>query len=226
MAAVDVHQLYTRAEQLLDEGKLQPAADLCQQMLAINPQCAEGYHLMSSLFRRTGNYEKAVLFSRMAIDRDPTVADFYMQQGQSLFALNKWEEAFEAFSKAHALAPQNAIFIVLQATTLTQQKKFDAALALFAKARGLADLPEIDEHEGICRLQKGDVVAGEAMFDRVIARRPDYEWGYVYKGKLLLSQAKEDEATGMFNRALSLNAGNVEALQGLAVIQRRQAKIH
>ena len=212
---------FRKAELLLAKGELQGAADLCRQMLDSDPAFAHGYHLMSSLFRATGNYEKALNFAQLAIRIEPTIAAFHMQQGQVFYALGDWQAAATAFRTASELDNQNPLPVILWADTLIQAKDYDEAHVLFKRARCLGNIPELDEHEGIFLLARGDMDAAEAIFDRVIARRPGYDWGHIHKGKILFDRGQYNDANRSFARALNVNPAAYDALHYMALISAR-----
>lgn len=223
--AAELLNTYQKAEGLLIAGELRQAADLCKQILDANPNFPYGYHLMSALFRATGTFEKALTFSQMAIRLEPRIAAFHIQQGQVFFALSHWDDAAKAFEQASQLEPTNQLALLLWADTCAQQGKFEEANRLFRKLRNVGDMPEIDEHEGLCLSMQGNVKEAEKRYDRVIQRRPDYAWGYIHKGKLLLEQMNDSEAEGCFARAIKLDPQAYEALQGLAVVSDRQGQL-
>jgi tetratricopeptide (TPR) repeat protein len=214
-AAPQTQSLYAQAQQSFAAGDLKNTVELCRQMLDVDPQFAHGYHMMSSLFRVTGNYEKALTFADMAIKLAPQVCDFYVQQGQIWFAMGKWQEAAQAFKKAGDVDPTNNLSLILLADCHSQLGEYDEAVRMFTRARAIQDIPEIDEHEGICLLMQGETTTAEMMFDRVIARRPDYYWGYIHKGKLLVERNQGDQAAAYFRKALAIQPNAEDALQGL-----------
>lgn len=223
--AGDLFRTYQQAEKLLADGELKKAADLCKSLLNSNPDFAYGYHLMSSLFRATGSYDQALLFAQMAVERDPNVALFHMQHGQALFALSRNQEAAAAFEKAYQCDPTNALALLLKADAIGQLGEFEAAAKLFQRARDLADIPEIDEHEGLCMVAKGDTDRAEALFDRLISRQPDYFFGHIHKGKILFEKKHYAQAEACYARALKLNPKAHEALHGMALINEGQDRL-
>lgn len=218
---VDLLQEYEKAELLLEQGDLRRAADMCRDILDTDPAFAHGYHLMSSLFRTTGNLEKALNFSQLAIQIEPMVAAFHFQQGQVCFALGDWASAAESFEKASLLDVQNPLPLILLSAARLHMKDYDAAQSLLARARIISDIPEIDEHEAFFLLARGDQAGAEKKFDRVIARNPDSCWGYIHKGRLLLERGQDNEAHGYFAKALNINEKAYEALHYMALIAQK-----
>lgn len=225
LGAATLLETYQQADAMLAAGKLQQAADMCKQMLETNPNFAYGYHLMSSLFRTTGNLEKALSFSEIAIRLDPSVPPFHVQQGQILFTMARFDDAGMAFERAHRLCPTEALYLILTADVSAQQGRYEEALALFTRARALSDIPEIDEHEGLCLIVMGDLTLAEQRFERLIARKPEHPAGYIHKGKVLLLTGRDREAEVAFAKALACHAASQEALHGMAVVNERQGQM-
>lgn len=215
---------YHEAEALVAAGHLRQAADICKGMLDQHPDFPYGYYLMSSLFRATGTYNNALTFSQMAIQLLPDNPAFYIQHGQILFSMGDNVAAEEAFSKAHQLQPADPIALLLLADAKAQLGQFDEAIQLFAKAREANDIPEIDLHEGLCQFMKGNLDKAEALFNTVIGRAPNYEWGHVQKGKLLIERKRYAEAEASFARALKCNPNAYEALHGIAQVCEQQSQ--
>jgi predicted TPR repeat methyltransferase len=217
-------QEYEKAEALVSAGELRQAADMCRVLLDKHPDFPYGYYLMSSLFRATGTFNNALTFSQMAIKLLPDNPAFHVQHGQILFAMGENAGAAEAFRMAHALGPNDPIPLLLWADAMAQQGKVDDAIRLFGRAREVRDIPEIDLHEGLCRMMRGEHDAAEDLFNRVIERAPEYEWGHVQKGKLLLQRKSYANAEACFARALKCNEQAYEALHGMAMVSELQKR--
>jgi predicted TPR repeat methyltransferase len=216
--ATDLFEAYNRAERLIASGDLRQAADMCKEILDTNPDFAYGYHLMASLFRATGTYDRALTFAEMATRMAPDITAFHIQQGQVLCSLQEWEKAAETFTTAHNIDPANAVILLLLASTFTQRGQYDVALGLLERARGINDLPEIDEHEGLCHVIRGKPEQAEKCFDRLIERKPGYFMGYIHKGRLLMDGKHNPQAEALMARALKLNPRSYDALYALAVL--------
>jgi predicted TPR repeat methyltransferase len=219
---------YQKADALLSKGELQQAADICKQMLDSNPNFAYGYHLMASLFKVTGNFEKALNFAELAIKLDPNVPSFYLQRGALLMSLQCYEAAEDMFRKAYQMKPDLVQALLMSADACVHQGRYEDAARFFAIARSRAandEQADIDQQEGICQLAQGHIQRAEALFDRVIAQRPSQADGYLHKGRILLHQHRDQEAEVCYARALNCNPHLQEALHGMAVVNERQGQL-
>lgn len=220
----ELFDAYKQAETMIAEGNLREAADLCKEMLDANPDYPYGYHLMASLFSATGTFERAVTFSQMATQLAPEVCAFHMQHGQLLYSLGEYEAAAISFMAAYHIEPQNPIIILLLASTFSGRGEYDEAHGLFLHARTLADIPEIDEQEGLCQQMQGNMREAEALFDRLIERCPQYIWGHIYKGHILMDGKHNAQAEACMSRALRIDPASFEALFALAVLNDWQGQ--
>lgn len=220
----DLDGAYRRAEELIAAGDLARAADLCREMMAVNPEYPYGYHLMASLFSATGTYDRALTFAQLATQMAPDVCAFHLQKGRVLYSLGEYEAAALAFTAALNIEPHNPIILLLLANTFTRRCYFDEAQGLFLKARQLSDIPEIDEQEGLCHLLQGNHAEAESLFNRLIARCPDYTWGHVHKGRLLMDGTHNAQAEACMARALKLDPNLYEALYAMAILHDWQGQ--
>lgn len=220
----DLFTAYREAETLLEGGDLRKAADLCKEILHSDPGFPYAYHLMASLFKATGTFSRALNFSQMAINMAPDVASFHILQGQVHAAIGDWALAMEAFEKAHALESDSVLPLLLWAEASAKQGRFELMPTLFKRARTLGDDARIDEYEGLCLLAEGKASEAEMLFNRVIARRPDYCTGYINKGKLLREGRRLHEAEACFARALKLNPQACDALYHMALLSEQQGQ--
>ena len=217
---MNIAEEFQRAEQFFFDGKLKECADLCQKMLEVNPNFAHGYYLMGALFKTTGNFSKAIQFSDLAIKHAPNVATFYLQRGHSQFIIDDIAAARISLEQAVKLDPKMAISQMLLADVYAKLKMYDKAVEYFNRARALEDIPEIDEHHGLCLHMKGDLAGAEVMLKKVVARRPEYDWGYIHLGKVQLERGDIAEAEQNLNKALSNNPFAYEAMLALAQVYK------
>jgi predicted TPR repeat methyltransferase/Tfp pilus assembly protein PilF len=217
LLAADIEQ----AESLLLRGELHEAADICKRILEQNPAFAPGYCLMSALFRSTGNYDKALHFSDLAIQLDPQNASFYLHHGQIHAATENWDKAAECFSQAYGMDTQNVRALLLWGNSLTHLKYYDDAMEKFSRARLRSDSSEIDEYEGACLLEQGNLTAAEQLFDRMINIDPQNARAHLLKGHLLFGQQMEQQAMVSFVRAYKLAPQAHDALHGMALLSAR-----
>jgi len=192
--------------------EFQPAATLCQQILNQDDTFAPAYSLMGELWRQMGNVENAVKFLELAIKFDPKNAGFHVQYGQCLILTARWDDALKAFEKAQKLDGKNPLAYLLAGDVYLQHHEHEKAMQQFHKAKRPSDMPEIEEHMGLCYQDMGKLAEAEQAYRNVIARKPDYFHIYIQLASLLILQNKIADAEALYDKALSLNPLSHEAL--------------
>lgn len=212
VATAAVLEQFEQANNLLARGELQPAATLCKQILAQDETFAPAYSLMGELWRQIGNIDNAVKFLALAIKFDPKNPNFHVQHGQCLILKEEWDEALSELEKAQKLDKKNPIAFILAGDVYLQRRDYQRAIDQFMKAKSLKDMPEIEEHMGLCYQEMGDIAKAEKSYRNVIERKPDYFHAYIQLGNLLMMRGGLEEAEKMFDKALECNPDSHEAL--------------
>ena len=65
----------------------------CERALALEPQLAEALAARARLFYSQKQYDEAIRYARLAIERKPDCAGAYNILGRALFASDRWQEA-------------------------------------------------------------------------------------------------------------------------------------
>lgn len=216
---------YEQAERLRKVGQLQESADLCRQMLHQDPGFAHAYHLMSDLFRSTGNIEKALHFSSISIQLSPLVYEFHLHQAELFFQLGRWSDASQAYAQAGHLSPGSAAPLIGRADCSARMAEFDQAREAYAQARAMGAQGQADLHEAGALTLGGQWAAAEALYDRVLGSRPHHVEAHVHKGRLLLMQGRDAQAESCFARAVAYRRHCVEAMHGLAMVSERRGDL-
>lgn len=116
---------YSLARQSLADGDVRKAGDLCRHILDADPDCAHGYHLMSRLFKSTGNLDKALMFADLAVQREPEVAEFYVWTAELCFYLKNFARAESMARLALMKKPDDEDALGQLFASLREQQKFD-----------------------------------------------------------------------------------------------------
>jgi tetratricopeptide (TPR) repeat protein len=113
----------------LRAGRYLDAQISCQQALALDPDHADGLHLMGLLSRQAKNYDHAVEWIARALRKDPK-AEYLSSLGTTLRQQGRFEEALKALDKAIQLKPEDAeLWINLGNVLADLARPADALLA-------------------------------------------------------------------------------------------------
>jgi tetratricopeptide (TPR) repeat protein len=87
-------------------------------------------------------------------------------------------------------------------------------------------VPEIDKilQRGIEAMERGDLLAAEALFTDIIRRAPDYAEGWNKRATLHWLRGELGESLSDIDRTLALEPRHFGALSGLAMIREAQGR--
>lgn len=177
---MDENTLFVEAVGCYREKDFAGAEKSCRQILAANPQHAHAIHLMAAIGKDVENYDMAEGLARMAIDIDPTVADFYFTLGLIKQKQKKFEESLVHFQKAVDIDPNHHRALIDLANVCKDigslqrnDNLLDGALSFYNRA--LAIRAEEDIYYGIAHTHylKGDYISSIAAGQAGLKRHPD-----------------------------------------------------
>ncbi len=199
---IDEIALYEQAQEALSRGDLKQASGLCKTLMEQSPTSANAHHLMSSLFKATGNYHKAFDYAQKATQLDGCVAGYHLQQGHVLFALSDYEQAAESFKRAHDLSPDDVEIMVLLGNCMKELEHFDAATAWYEKAQTVSSDYMIHVAQADCYVQAGEYDKAEAMLVATLQRDPNVAQTYFHLGQIALIRGEFERSEYLFTKAL------------------------
>ena len=151
---------FQQARQLHQNGKVEDAALLYQEILAEDPAEPDALHFFGVLHAQRGDYETAADLIGRSIAVNPYNAIAHYNHGKALRDANRHEDALTSYDRAIALMPSNVDAwsnrgIILQELGRSSEavESFDRALALSPshgpslhnRANALRDLSRNDE---------------------------------------------------------------------------------
>jgi tetratricopeptide (TPR) repeat protein len=202
---ITLAQHFQQAVVLHQQGKLDVAQSLYEQILAFQNQHADAWHMVGLIAQQRGNPALCVQLIDKAIDINASKYDMFFNRAIALEQLQRFEEAALSYEIAIFLKPEyaqahNNRAVVLQALGRYEDavRSCDAAIAVEPKMaqaytnRGNA-LKELD-------------LPQEAMvsYDQAIAIRPHDAMGYNNRGLLCMEQGQIGAAREDFEKAISL----------------------
>lgn len=129
-----------------------------------------------------------------------------------------------ALRRRHALAEFAGLRMV-------REGKLVRGLALLDEAAALGEVgPQVDIARAWCRLHTtargdADLKRTDGTLERILAAHPDLAEGYYYRGFVLSSLGKSNEAISAFRKALELDSRLVDAERQLRALQRGERAV-
>jgi protein O-GlcNAc transferase len=103
-----VSELLASAVAHQQAGRLQQAAEICRQQLAIEPKTAPAWHLLGVIAYQVGDYVTAAERIGRAVELSPGTAGAHSNLGLALHGLRRLDEALASFRRAVELKPDSA----------------------------------------------------------------------------------------------------------------------
>ncbi len=169
-----------------------------QAQSAADPLITQGYEKI-----KDRKYSDALLLFDQAVKADPVNPKTYASRAHSLMKLERYDEALKDIYKALSINSNYPDAYYVRGLIEITQKKYDLAIVDFNTAidynpsYNAAKAAKVNVY-----YLSGDLKKSESYVDDYIKETPNYGDYYFYKGKLLVSRQKYEEALVAFNKAL------------------------
>lgn len=173
-------------------GSLETAESLFKAAIAEKPNESEYYANLGIVYYYRHDFDNAELYFEKALDRDRNNFKALLNMGVLLADQGRFQLALDFFDEAAKLQPNNMAVVYNKATVLS-----DISYSLKQTSKEWFNL-----------------YAYEALrlFDLVIAADPDNPNPYVFKAITNYDIENYDKALDWANQALTIDAGNTDAL--------------
>jgi len=198
-------------------GRWEQAEQAYRQVLQVDPECADAWHLLGAMNCQTGNQLAAADYIGRAIELSPRSASFHNSLGVTCRALKKLDEAVACYRSALDLKPDYAEAYNNLGVALRERGELGEAAACCRRALELkADYPEAHNNLGIALMDQGAADEAVACYRRAMELKPDYSEAHMNLGIVLTAQGRADEAVPCGKRAVELKPDYAEAHKTLA----------
>jgi tetratricopeptide (TPR) repeat protein len=200
-------------------GRLQAAEQIYRQILALEPNHADAWHLFGLLAHHAGKQDLAIEYIAYAIRLNPDVAAFHSNLGVAYRALGKLDEAAACWRRALELNPDYAEAMTNLGNVLREQGQLEQSLACYRRSLELKpDHAGTYYNFGMALSDEGLLADAVACYRRALALKPDYADAMNNLGFALKRQGKLDEAAACYRRALELRPDFPECRLNLGVL--------
>ena len=206
-------------------GRFQAAEQIYRQILKVQPNHAEAWHLLGFIAYQVGNPAVAVEYIEHAITLNESRADFHHNLGDAYRGLGKMANAVSCYRRALQLKPNlmeshNNLGLALQALA-----RLDEAAACFQRAIELRPGDAVVHNNlGNVYLDHRRPAQAADCFRRALAIQPDYAEAHTNLGNALKNQGQIEQAIASYQRALQLKPVLAEAHNSLGIALQEQRK--
>jgi predicted O-linked N-acetylglucosamine transferase (SPINDLY family) len=207
-------------------GRLQAAEQIYRQILAVEPNQPDAWHLLGVIAYQVGKHEIAADYIGRAIRINGTNAAFHSNLGNAFKDQGKLDEAAACYRRALELEPDNADAYYNLGNVLREQGKPDEAIACCRRAVQLRPNYAV-AHNNLGNLLREQGHPGEAIASlrRTLELNPNLAEAHGNLGIAFKDLGKLDEAVASCRRALELKPDYAEAHCNLAAVLKGQKRL-
>ncbi len=198
---------------------------LLEEVLGKNPKDVQALLTKSRLLRLEGNPREALTSAQAAAAAAPESAPAVYERALVELSLSQYEEGVKSLRDVIRLNPRAVDARVQLASTLLRQR--DAAAALPVAEDALRNAPENPAARLVlarAQMASGNVNAASATLGALQKQYPDAGIVWSQLGALNVMQRNNAGARAAFERALQLQPGQYQALQGLTLLDIAEGK--
>lgn len=211
-ASVNVPALFQEAMTLHQQGRLEQAQLLYENVLRADPGSADAWHLSGLIFLQRQEFESSASRIGEAIKLNPSNPTYYVNHGIALKGNGRLDAALLSYDQAIALEPKFAAAHYSRGNVLNELKEFEAAVASFDQAIALQPgEPLAHMNRGSALRSLKQYASAIDSFDRVIAIQPHNADAYVSRGIAMYEAERLREAIESYDHAIALNPHHAQA---------------
>ncbi|MDP6260119.1 MAG: tetratricopeptide repeat protein [Rhodospirillales bacterium] len=209
--------------ELHQQGKLDEAAAIYQEVLTADPGNADALHFLGLIAQQRGDLSTAIEQIEAAIAVEPERSTFYFNLGATFSAAGNLTGAAAAYQKASQLKPDWSDALVNLGTILGQLKKYPPAETALRQALEL-EPQNVSAMIGLTAALEGQGQSAEAeeIGRQTIVLAGSSPEAWTNFGNALNSQEKLSEAEDAFRQALAADAAYSTARYNLGNVLNKQ----
>jgi predicted O-linked N-acetylglucosamine transferase (SPINDLY family) len=197
---------------LHQQGELDQAENIYQQLLVANPINSEVLHLIGVIAYQRSQFQHAIDLISIAIEINPDIPDFFVNKGNALQELKLLDEAILCYEQAIVLNPSYAEAYINKGAALKDLHRLQDAVNSFDKAILLKpDMAQAHSNRGIALRGLNALQSAVQSYDKAIAIKPNYAEAHYNKGISLQELKQLDAAIESYDHAIAIRPAYAEA---------------
>lgn len=187
----------------LDIHSIDRAIEYCNKALEIDPEQAEGYHVLAMAYRLKYAYETAVDYDHRAIEIRPGYIRAYFTLGLAYIYLCQYKNAHELFQKCLDLYDQYHEAWRGIGRIYFDQEQYKKANQYFEKAYKIRSKDLGTRlYLGWVNIEMGNDADGIAIFEEEIDRSPDSFWAYDFLARYYVVRRHFEQAKPYYEKII------------------------
>jgi tetratricopeptide (TPR) repeat protein len=213
---VDHFNQSQQARALINEDRLQDAAEIYQNLINAETQIPSVYSNLAAIKQFHGNLDEAFDLLTKALQLQPDFPEALFNLGVVLGAKGDYEAAIESYRRCLHIKPNHAKASYNFALALKHQGRHEAAIVALENAvREQPHFPEACNNLGILYREQGDLNAARYWLESALQQKPDFTDALINLGALFFDQKDYPAVIYSCNQALALAPDHPDALSNL-----------
>ena len=210
-AMATIPEVFSIAVKHHQSGQLKAAEEIYRQILAVDPNQADAWHLLGVLAAQVGKPGDAIDLMARAIRIHGLNPAFHINQGNAYLSMQRAADAARCYERALELAPNSAEALYRLGNVMMQQRNLSDAAQYFQRSIQLnPDFAEVHNNLGSVLKDLGNLDAAVACYRQAVRLKPDDVPPHYNLGIGLKELGHLDEAATCQRRALELNPHDPE----------------
>jgi len=196
---------------LIAQGRLVKAEDICRQFLLKVPHSVEGMRLLADIGMRLGVLDDAEFLLESALVFEPDNVQVRVDYVQALRKRQKFQQALDQAKYLLDQSPRNLQFQSLFAVESMQTGDYDAAIAAFDDVlEQLPGDPVTLTSKGHAYKTRGDYDSAVSSYHAAIASQPHYGEAFYSLANLKVYSFSDDEIKTMRDLEGNINLSHLD----------------
>ena len=203
--------LFQQGMALHQQGQLERAKSIYEQILARQPGHFDALHLLGVAAIQSNNPALAVELIGRAIKINSSNAHAHSNIGSAFQALNRLEEAVASFDRAISIKPDYAEAYYNRSNALQSLNRLEEAVASYDKAISFkSDYAEAYANRGVALQTLNRMEEAIASYDKAISFKSDHPEAYFNRGIALQALNRLEEAVVSYDKAITLKRDHTD----------------
>jgi len=208
---------FTYGVALFQHGYLDQAAASFKQVAASQPDNAEAFYNLGTLFLRKNDLAQAQKFLTQTVVLKPDYPEAWNNLGMIAAQQNDATTAIQNFRRSLELRPDYVTAILNLGNVFRRQGNLSEAETLLNKAVQFEpENPEANYSLGMLFARQNDNVRAESLLQKAVSQRPNYAEAINNLGVLFIRDGKNSEAEQQFKACISIAPSFDQAYLNLA----------
>jgi Flp pilus assembly protein TadD/peroxiredoxin len=208
---------FTYGVAFFQHGYLDQAAESFQQAISVNPEDAEAYYNLGTLYLRSNNFSEARRYLEGTVKLRPNYPEAWNNLGMLDAQEGQTDQAIRKFQQSLQLRPDYAVSLVNLGNLYRRQRSFEEAERLLSRALQIEpEDPEVNYSLGMLYAQQDEVPRASQYLEKAVSLRPDYPDALNNLGVLFVREQHYSQAEDEFKTCIQAAPNFDQAYLNLA----------